>query len=653
MTVTPANDGPVAVDDSATTPEDTAATIAVLTNDTDADGDVLSVTAVSTPSHGTAAINADGTIRYTPAENYDGADSFSYTLADGHGGAATGTVSVTVSAVNDEPLAAGDEATTPENVAATIPVLANDSDADGDSLTVGSVGTPAHGNAVVSAPGTITYTPVKNYCGPDSFAYTVADGRGGIATGMISVTVTESNHTPEAVDDARQVSEDMAVIIAVLANDTDEDGDPLTVTSVGAAAHGSAAAGANGTVVYTPAANYHGADSFTYTIGDGRGGAATATVTMTITATNDAPAAAADNYTTAEDTPLVAVPRVLANDSDMEHNTLTAILVQGPSRGTLTLNPDGGFTYTPDANASGVDTFSYKANDGSADSGPALVTITVVPVNDAPSAEDQSVVVRAGTPAPIALVAHDVDGDTLTYSVTAGPAHGTLSGTAPNLLYTPTAGYAGADSFTFTARDGVVNSPAAAVQLQVRAPGRAPEAEDQWMIIDEDTAVEITLSAGDPEGDPLTFTIVTPPAHGTLSGTLPNVIYTPDPDFEGEDRFTFRASDGLNNSNLASVDIWVWGVNDSPIVTPVQVEVGPDGSVDGQLVATDPEGDWVFYWVTSEPAHGTVTFDPMTGQFTYVANPGSPGSDSFTYTVYDTQTQGNEATVQVGAIIGG
>ena len=113
-----------------------------------------------------------------------------------------------------------------------------------------------------------------------------------------------------------------------------------------------------------------------------------------------------------------------------------------------------------------------------------------------------------------------MDGDTLTYSVTAGPAHGTLSGTAPNLVYTPAAGYAGADSFTFVARDGTVNSAAATVQLQVRAPGRPPEAEDQWMIIDEDTPVEITLKAGDPEGDPLTFTIVTPPAHGTLSGTL-------------------------------------------------------------------------------------------------------------------------------------
>jgi large repetitive protein len=100
------------------------------------------------------------------------------------------------------------------------------------------------------------------------------------------------------------------------------------------------------------------------------------------------------------------------------------------------------------------------------------------------------------------------------------------------------------------------------------------------------------------------------------------------------------------------VDLWVWGVNDPPVVAELQVEVGPDGSVDGQLQATDPEGDWIFYWITSEPTRGTVTFDPMTGLFTYVANPGDPGPDSFTYTVYDSQTQGNDATVQVLAVAG-
>jgi VCBS repeat-containing protein len=653
ITVSAVNDAPVAVNDAATTPEDTAVSGTVLGNDTDVDaGTTLTASLGASPTNGTLTLASDGSFTYTPTVDFNGIDTFTYTVSDGIAVSNVATVTITITPVNDEPLAVGDGTTTLENTATTIAVLANDSDLEGDSLSVTAISAPAHGTAILSAPGTITYTPEANYCGPDSFTYTVADGYGGTATATISITITEANHTPEAADDARQVSEDMAAMIAVLANDTDEDGDPLSVTSVGTPAHGTAASIANGTIVYTPAANYSGADSFTYTVEDGHGGTDTATVTMTITAVNDAPVAASDSYITADDTLLTPATRVVANDSDLDNDSLTAVLVQAPSRGTLTLSADGSFTYTPAANANGVDTFTYKVNDGSVDSGPATVTITVTPVNDAPSADDRSVTAGSGVGTAIALGADDVDGDTLSYSVSAGPAHGVLTGLAPNLSYTSLPGYVGPDSFTFTAGDGVSNSSTATVQIDVRGLGRPPETESQWMIIDEDTPVEITLNAGDPEGDPLTFTIVSPPSHGTLSGTLPNVVYTPDPNYEGEDRFTFRANDGLNDSNAASVDLWVWGVNDAPVVSGLQFEVGADGSVVGQFQATDPEGDSLFFWVTSEPAHGSVTFDPMTGSFTYVANPGNPGQDSFTYTVYDWQTQGNEATVQIGAATG-
>jgi hypothetical protein len=194
------------------------------------------------------------------------------------------------------------------------------------------------------------------------------------------------------------------------------------------------------------------------------------------------------------------------------------------------------------------------------------------------------------------------------------------------------------------------------VQLQVKAPSRPPEAEDQWMLLDEDTQAAITLNAGDPEGDPLTFTIVVPPSHGTLSGEAPNLIYTPDANYSGDDRFIFRASDGVSDSNEAAVDFWIWGVNDAPVVSDLAFTVAPDGSVTGQLQANDPDGDWVFYWVTVDPTVGTVTFDPFTGEFTYVAAPDNPGYgptadnpwyDRFTYTVYDWETQGNDATVDI------
>jgi hypothetical protein len=271
----------------------------------------------------------------------------------------------------------------------------------------------------------------------------------------------------------------------------------------------------------------------------------------------------------------------------------------------------------------------------------------VLPVNDAPSADAQSVVARFQTPAPIALGGHDVEGDALTFRVIGSPSHGALSGAAPNLVYTPAAGFSGADSFSFVANDGAADSTAATVTIQVRTLSRPPEAEDQWMLLDEDTSAEITLSAGDPDGDDLTFIIVSPPQHGTLTGSGVNLVYTPDPDYSGDDRFTFRASDGMNDSNDASVDLWIWSVNDPPVVEDVTFAADPGQSVSGQLTATDREEDSVFFWLMSDPSNGTVTLDPMTGQFTYEPGPGSSGFDSFTYTVYDWQSQGTVATVYI------
>src|SRR6185295_12313995 len=154
------------------------------------------------------------------------------------GAIATGTVTVTVSAVNDAPMATDDAATTAEDAPVSIAVLANDTDLDGDSLSVSGVGAAAHGTATANADGTVTYTPAANYSGPDSFTYTVSDGHGGTATGTVTITVSAVNDAPAATDDAATTPEDTPVSIPVLANDTDLDGDSLVVSGVSAAGHG-------------------------------------------------------------------------------------------------------------------------------------------------------------------------------------------------------------------------------------------------------------------------------------------------------------------------------------------------------------------------------------------------------------------------------
>ena len=206
----------------------------------------------------------------------------------------------------------------------------------------------------------------------------------------------------------------------VLANDTDVDGNPLTASVVASPTHGTLTLNANGSFTYTPAANYNGADSFTYRANDGTANSNTATVSITVNPVNDAPVAANDSYSTNEDTALtVAAPGVLGNDTDVDGNPLTASVVASPTHGTLTLNSNGSFTYTPTANYNGPDSFTYRANDGTANSNTATVSITINPVNDAPVAANDSYSTNEDTALTVAAPGvlgndTDVDGNPLT-----------------------------------------------------------------------------------------------------------------------------------------------------------------------------------------------------------------------------------------------
>src|SRR5207253_6480210 len=237
----------------------------------------------------------------------------------------------------------------------------------------------------------------------------------------------------------------------------------------------------------------------------------------------------------------------------------------------VVLNAHGGFTYTPTLNYDGPDSFTYKANAGPRNSNVATVTITVTSVNDPPVANAQSVTTNQDTAKAISLTATDVDGDPLSYAVVTAPTHGALSGAAPNLTYTPSAGYFGPDSFTFKANDGTVDSAAATVSLTVVHVNHAPVAAAQTVTTTEDTAKAVVLTASDVDGDPLTYSVVAGPTHGALSGTAPNLTYTPALNYNGPDSFTFTAKDATLVSTTATVTITVTPVNDPPVANAQSV----------------------------------------------------------------------------------
>jgi VCBS repeat-containing protein len=473
-----ANQPPVARPDAYATDEDAPLSagplLGVLANDSDPDGQPLTAAVAAGPAHGSLALKSDGSFTYTPAADFNGTDSFTYTVSDGNGGTATGSATVTVTPVNDPPVADPKSVTVTEDGSA--PVTPTGADPDGDSLAFAVATQPQHGS-VSPAPGGFLYTPNPDYNGTDSFTYTASDGTLTSAAATVTVTVNAVNDAPVAVSDSATTDEDAAKAIAVLANDSDVDGDALKVSAVTQGAHGGVAINADGSLTYTPAADFNGSDSFTYTASDGNGGTATATVSVTVNAVNDPPVAVNDSFTLNEDAPLSG--GVLANDTDVDSTALAAILVSGPKHGSVTLKADGSFTYTPAANYNGTDSFTYKANDGAADGNVATVGLTINAVNDAPDAADDLYATAQGTPLAVAgpgVLADDADadGDALQAELVSGPAHGTLKLNADgSFVYTPAAGFSGSDSFTYRASDGSLGG-LATVTIQV-APAPATE----------------------------------------------------------------------------------------------------------------------------------------------------------------------------------
>jgi hypothetical protein len=281
MVVSTCNRPPIALDDSASTVETTPVQVNVLANDSDPENDALTVTGITQPGHGAATNNGNGTVTYTASSGFTGSDTFTYTVSDGqHSSTAKVTVSVQ-RAPNHVPNALDDSAETTRNHSVVIQVIANDSDPDGDPLTITNTSDPPHGGADANQNGTITYTPDTGYTGPDSFTYTVSDGKGGTDTATVSVTVTAPpNSAPDAADDSATTLDSTPVTIAVLSNDTDPDGDSLSVGSVTRPANGTATRNTDNTVTYSPNSGFTGSDAFTYTVSDGRGGSDTATVTV-------------------------------------------------------------------------------------------------------------------------------------------------------------------------------------------------------------------------------------------------------------------------------------------------------------------------------------------------------------------------------------
>ncbi len=597
----------------------------------------LSISTGGLPN-GINLVAAPGTLNGTP--NFGGTYGFTLRAIDANG--LSGEQVYTLK-VNTVPVANNQSVNIGHDTATVIQLSA--SDADGDALTY-SMSTPAHGSLSNTATDHPTYTPNANYTGADSFTFKVNDGQADSNVATINLTVAPTqplNTAPIANNQNIGTSRNTPKSFTLSASDAENN--PLSYTLVSQPGNGSLS-GTAPNLTYTPNANFIGNDSFTFKVNDGQFDSNIATVSITVHELNTNPVANSQDTITLKNTLLT----ITLTASDADNDPLTYIVNQ-PLSGTLTAAGPN-VIYTPKPDYIGDDSFTFKVNDGQADSNLATIKILVKPnvptSNKAPVADDQNVNVARNTAKTITLTASDTENDPLTYQVISAPIHGDLSGTAPNLTYTPQPGFTGSDSFAFQANDGKNYSGFATITIQVISTPANPVSNAQNVTMPKNTTRSIVLTASDDNGDSLTYSVLSNPTNGTLSGTAPNLAYTPNPDYIGPDSFTFKTTDGQADSNTATISINVTADvsgNTPPIANDQNATAVQGTAKNIMLTASDADGNPLTYSVLSNPTNGTLS--GAAPNLIYTPNADFMGIDSFTFKATDGQVDSNTATVTI------
>ncbi|MFW1382206.1 tandem-95 repeat protein [Vibrio parahaemolyticus] len=448
------------VADKATVVEDTPTIIKVLGNDTfEGDGKVVALDTNNGPANGTVSVNPDGSVTYTPNDNYHGTDSFTYIVTSG-GVSESTTVSVDVTPVNDAPVAKDDIATTQEDTAVTIDVLPNDTDVDGDKLSIQSASVPEAQGKVEIVDGKLVFTPAENFNGDAEITYTVTDGA-LTDQATVKVTVNAVNDTPVVESNIadQALAEDFTpytIDLNTAFSDVDNVDGELTFSVSGNS--NIQVAIVNGIATITPTADWNGSETLTFTATDPSGESISQTVNFTVAPVADI---VADSVTVVEDTPTII--KVLGNDTfEGDDKVVSLDTNNGPANGTVSINPDGSVTYTPNDNYHGTDSFTYIVTSGSV-SESTTVSVDVTPVNDAPVAKDDIATTQEDTAVTIDVLPNDtdIDGDKLSIQSASVPeAQGKVEIVDGKLVFTPAENFNGHAEITYTVTDGQLTDEA-------------------------------------------------------------------------------------------------------------------------------------------------------------------------------------------------
>lgn len=698
ITINGVDDMPVANDDSFTTPEDTSLNDDLKPNN-GAGADVPSGdggnvwSKLTNPAHGTVTVNADGTFTYNPTANYTGTDSFTYQICDVDNDCEPATVNITITSVNDTPLAEDDINTTAEDTPVPGDVTPNDTLSGDGGNTWNKLTDPAHGTLLFNADGTYTYTPDANFNGTDSFDYEICDVDGDCDPATVDITIAPADD-PVTVDNESYVTpEDILLAvngaIGILPGDNYPDGlGALTITTD--VSHGSLTLNtSDGSFTYLPASNYYGTDSFEYQICDADSGAqlpvdcAVGTVDVTITSVDDVPVANNDSFTTSEDTPLASDLKpdqgagvdVPSGDGGNVWSKLT-----DPAHGMVTVNANGTFTYTPTANYSGPDSFTYQICDADNDCDPATVNLTIDPLDDLPVAENDSFttgeeITLNGDLKPnngTGVDAPSGDGGNV-WSKLTDPAHGAVTVNADGTFnYVPAANYNGSDSFTYQICDADGDCDPATVNISIDPLDDPVTTDDESYTTPEDIMLSVNAASGIRPGDSYpdgfgTLTLITDVTHGTLTLNIGDgsFTYLPNANYTGSDSFEYQLCDVDGDCDTGRVDITINPVDDAPTADDDNAATNQDMAVTINQLSNDSFGGDGAHVTTPFilpngvnglilAAHGTVSLDdqgtpldPSDDRIVYTPDPGYYGADSFEYRICDADGDCDPATVTI------
>jgi hypothetical protein len=699
VTINPVNDAPAATNDSATTNEDTVVTVNVLANDSDVDissagianeGDVLTVTGVTGVDNGTAAITGSGkTITFTPASNFNGSETFAYTIQDSAGAAATANVTVTVKAVNDAPTISDvtDQTINEDSTTGALSFTISDVDS---SITCANVtassDTPSiilNANAVIGGSGTnctVTVTPLANQNtygkSPVTMTLVVSDGTLP-ASDQFTVTILNVNDGPTAINDTGSTTEDTPVTVNVLKNDTDADlaneGDVLTVVSTSGVDHGEASIDpATYAVTFTPEADWSGTETFSYTIEDSVHVSSTGSVTVSVSPANDAPHAVDDTAGVDEDGSVDISP--LTNDTDVdlsrEGDTLTITAYSGVDHGTVSIATDKkSLRFEPDADWVGTEVFQYTLQDAAKVSSSANISVTVNPVNDPPTAHDDTLSSQEDTTASLDVLANDTDvdltyeGDNLLLLSVSGALHGDASVATDQktITYVPDENWNGSETLVYSMEDKDHRVSSATVSLEIEPVNDAPQAFADEGDTQEDTPVKLTVLDNDQdidldnEGDAFSIVSTSGVDNGTvtLSDDKQSLTFTPASNWNGVEEFTYLMQDRGKATSSGTVTVTVAPVNDLPDAVNDSVTTSEDQSIAIQVLTNDTdvdllhEGDTLLITATTGVENGTTTISSDQTQITFKPDPDWNGTEFFNYEIQDKAGKKDSATVTV------